>query len=289
MIKTNREPSKFKAWLHNNAVYLIVAIAFAAGGISNFIAGGLPLPEGAELQKGWIQLAALAVSTGVSIFKGIKQNKAAKDLEKLNQRPDFQISEGTKNNLALARVAANEGLPEQVYNNYLNQLNLTTSSALRNNLLYGRGNVNMNTVSRVRNEGIAELNAQDAEARRRNRRDLMDANQQLASEERKAFEWDAQQYQDRAKWAAELRQAGDENIMAGIGAGLSAVASGQLTGTSNQASSPTQGANITSTPQMGLSARGIRGGLQDQYNRTIQDALRRKTLVSSADLWRGMI
>lgn len=245
-----------------------------------------------EVSKSWIQIAALAVSAGLSVAKGIRQKKAAKDLERQNVRPQARISRGTMNNIAISRQAAQEGLPEQTYNRMLDNLNLTTSSALRNNLLYSGRNVNTNAIARARNEGLSELASQDAQARDRNRSQVMRANQDLAREEREIYAAEMQQYGETANRVASLRGAGDSNIYSGIGGVLSAAASGAFnnlgggTGLGVKATPP--GANPTPSEAMSMSKAAIGEGLGNNFNSAVRSSLSgRVTLQGDNAFWRN--
>lgn len=215
--------------LNLNIGWIIVGLSFIAA----FVFGdydSLPKNSTYEVKGAWIQLAALAISTGISVFKGIQQKKAANKLEQGNVRPDFKISRGTLHNLALAKQSANEGLTAQTYRNAIEGLGTGVSAAMRNNLLYGRGNSNTASLVRTYNEGLNQVNEADEQARVRNRGVLMEANQNLANEEREAFKVANQNFKDTADRVSELRSAGDANIFDAAGNVLKGVASGSILG-----------------------------------------------------------
>lgn len=294
MLTEENKPLQDRGCINTTLLYILIAVSFLAGMWCSLVSEAIPELAGTEPKKGWLQIAALAVAAGMSIYKGIKQRKAAAELEKLNARPEYRVSEGTRNNLAIAKAAANEGLSAEVQNNYLNELNLGTASALRNNLLYGGGNTNTNSVVRAYNEGVNQLNAQDDAARRKNRQDLMQANEQLAEEERRAYQADMETFRDRSTMAAQLRSAGDENIAGGVGNALSTVASGTFNKVST---APPTGAPIVAStnpvqavPGITASARGLGYQTQQDYNNLVNKQLSTKFLqkpVENSDFWWG--
>lgn len=240
------------------------------------------------VQQAFVQIAALALMAGMSIAKGIKQNKQAREIEKMNIRPEYRISRGTLANIALAKQASQEGLTPATYNKNLNQLNLGFSSALQNNILYGRGNTNVNTAVRAYNEGVDNLNAADEQARVRGRQELMEANSQLAREEQNQFNWQAEGYQEKAQRAAQLRSAGDENIYSAAGTALSAVASGdvKLGGFGGKLKATGPGA-LKPTTSMSMSKVAIGEGLASDYNKIIKDSLSSRGVVSGGqNFWK---
>lgn len=215
--------------LDHNIGWFVVALAFTSALVFGEYRVEYPLSLHPP-QKAWLPLAALAISTGMGVFKGIQQKKAANKLEQGNARPQFRISRGTMQNLALARDAANRGLGEQTYKNSIDSLNMGLTTALRNNFLYGRSGNNANTTLRAYNEGINQLAAADEQARDKNRATLMEANQNLANEEMQAFKVANENYRETAGRVADLRSAGDANIFDAVGNVLKGVASGSILG-----------------------------------------------------------
>lgn len=241
-----------------NSTYLVILVAFMSGMVHYVSNTGEYHLSRVEPQQGWIQLAALAIGAGISIWQGAKQKKAARELEKMNTRPEMRVSRGTLTNLALTQRAAEEGLPTAVSSSYLNNLRLGTATSLRNNLLYGGRNTNANSTMRTYNEGLESLASAEAEAVVRNRKDLLNANEQLAREEQNLFETQYRDYRETATNVANLRSAGNENIASGVGAGLSFVAGGGLNKTAATPATTTPKAAktpdyATSTISAGLS------------------------------------
>ena len=204
---------------------------------------------------------ALGVSAGLSGLKGLFQNVQARKLERQNIRPNYQISGEVFQNQALAQQRMKEGLPAQVYNNQLGQMQQNFATGLRS--LNSRGNTayNVNSMLRNMNQGVANLNAQDANARQQGTQMLMNANSTLANERRQQFNINQlQPYQQNAQNIANMRRAGDQNMFGALnmlaqGAMMGTFGNGTSTARQNVANVNTSG--ITPTSVTGLSNPNI--------------------------------
>lgn len=165
-----------------------------------------------------ILTAALGLGTAlVSGVSGWLQRSRAAQLERENPRPIATVDEGILENRAIASRMAGRGLPDQVYSNALRGIQSNQAGALRTLRGSGRG-ANVASITRQGNIAQGELDAQDALARDRNLSILMDANTQLAGERERVWNWnEAGAYQELSGRIAELRGAGNQNIMAGLG------------------------------------------------------------------------
>lgn len=185
-----------------------------------------------EVQNSFIQFLPAIVAGASAIFgaiQGGRQRRQASQLEAQNVRPTFRQSAELRENQALARQQSRIGLPDQVYNNQLNQLQQNMVTGLRQ--LGSRGNLpyNVNAMVRGTNQATANLNAQDAQYRLQGQQNLMSANRALAGEDRAQFQDQMNQYQFNAQNVANMRRAGWQNT---YGA-LSMLGQGALMGSFN--------------------------------------------------------
>lgn len=161
---------------------------------------------------------ALGVSALGSLFTGISQRRKARELERQNVRPIATADPNLAYNRQLALQQARTGLPSQVYNNQLNQIQQNLGTGLR--FLGQRGNLstNVNSLVRTMNQSVANLNAMDAQARLQGVQNLMRANTALAEENRYLFNVNQlTPYMQTAQQVASLRSAGTQNIAGGFG------------------------------------------------------------------------
>lgn len=161
---------------------------------------------------------ALGISALGSMFTGILQRRKARELERQNVRPVATADPNLAYNRQLALQQARTGLPSQVYNNQLNQIQQNLGTGLR--FLGQRGNLstNVNSLVRTMNQSVANLNAMDAQARLQGVQNLMRANTALAEENRYLFNVNQlTPYMQTAQQVAALRSAGTQNIAGGFG------------------------------------------------------------------------
>lgn len=169
-------------------------------------------------QKNIAPLLALGVSAGLGLLQGAAQRRQARQLEAQNPRPTYTPNSNLVRNQVLAEQMSKVGLPQQVYNNQLNQIQQNLSTGLR--LLGNQGNVatNTNAIVANANRAVGNLNAQDAQARLQGVQTLMNTNTALANEERQAFNINQlQPYQQTRQDVANLRRAGTQNIFGSLG------------------------------------------------------------------------
>lgn len=159
---------------------------------------------------------------------GIAQSAQARRLERNNPLPLTSVNNNILQNVALAEQMSRTGLPSQVYNNQLNQINTGLTAGLRQASRQG-GTASIASILRGFNSGVSNLNAQDAQARQANQRLLMQQRGILANEQQRVFDWNkANPYLRTMQRVASLRNAGTQNIFGGIGA-LSGLGSGLAT------------------------------------------------------------
>lgn len=165
------------------------------------------------------------LGAGAKIFSGISQNKKANEIEKNNPRPDYVIPDQFKQNYALAKQMAQVGLPQQQYQNQMNNINQNQAGALQNLSRSANQGANLAAIVRGGDAATNNLNAQDAAARQGNQRYAIQQNsvlggQELAKQQSDKFD----KYTENYNRAAALRGAGNQNIYGGAGdlAGLGA-------------------------------------------------------------------
>jgi hypothetical protein len=149
---------------------------------------------------------------------GIAQSAQARRLERNNPLPLTSVNNNILQNVALAEQMQRVGLPSQVYNNQLNQMNTGLTAGLRLAARQG-GTASIASTLRGFNSGVSNLNAQDAQARQGNQRLLMQQRGVLANEQQRVFDWNkANPYLRTMQRVASLRNAGTQNIFGGVGA-----------------------------------------------------------------------
>lgn len=170
-----------------------------------------------EVNCSWLPIVALGVSALGSVLQGASQRRQARELESQNQRPVYQPSPQLAENRALALQQSRVGLPEQVYNNQLNQIQQNLATGLRQIGQRGNTAVNANSLVSGVNRSVQNLNALDAQARQQGTLNLMQANTALSNERRGIFQDNLNQYMFNAQNIASMRRAGTQNIFGGLG------------------------------------------------------------------------
>lgn len=151
-----------------------------------------------------------------SIF-GIGQSIRARAIEKSNIRPFATVNANIAQNAAIANNMAQVGLPNQQYNQALQQQNQNLSSVLGTIGRNGRS-ANIAGILRQANLATQNLNVQDAVTRRQNQQIAMAQNQDLAQEQQRVWNWNfANPYLQRLQQVNQLRNAGTQNIFGGLG------------------------------------------------------------------------
>lgn len=207
-----------------------------------------------------------AIVTGVSalgsLFQGTQQRRQARQLERQNVRPVYNQSPALRQNQMIAQQMASVGLPDQVYNNQLNQIQQNMSTGLRQ--LGSRANTafNVNSLVRSTNQATANLNAQDAQARQQNLQTLMNVNNQVANDDRYRFNVnELQPYQQNVQNIQSTRRAGIQNQ---FGA-LNLLAQGAMMGVFNNLGG-SQTRNLTLPPaQMQGFGTGYSGQMTNPF------------------------
>lgn len=175
-------------------------------------------PKDTPVTQGWLPAIALGASVLGSVFQGARQRRQARELERQNVRPTYTPDTNILQNQAIAQQMARAGLPDQVYNNQMNQIQQGFSTGLRQLGSRSTTPINVNSLVRNQNQAVGNLNAADAQARQQWTGQLMQANQAVAQENRQAFNINQlQPYQQNAQNVASMRRAGTQNVFGGLG------------------------------------------------------------------------
>lgn len=150
-------------------------------------------------------------------YKSIKQNAEANKIDKNNPRPDYQIPDEYKQNVAMAKHMAQIGLPQQQYNNQLNAINQNQAATIGALSRSANPGANLAAIVRGGDNATANLNAQDAAARQNNDRYYIGQNaalgqQKLAQQQYNKFD----KYTEDYNKSAALRGASAQNLQNGI-------------------------------------------------------------------------
>lgn len=196
---------KLKTPKYNNFIWILIGIVYLVI-VSHLESSGV-------ISTAWVQF----IPAGLSLLSGIGQRFKANRLESQNKMPTATVNSNIAKNQALAQSLAKQGLPSPVYNNQLNQMQQGFSSAFRNMGQRSTNGTNVNAFLRNYNNGLMNLNSQDAQARQQNQQTLMNANSAMAQEEQRVWNWNqAQPYLRNAQNISQLRNAGNQNIISGV-------------------------------------------------------------------------
>lgn len=165
-------------------------------------------------------LPLLALAAAPSIVKGlagIGQIFKGNSMAKNNKRPDYEIPQEFRDNLAMAENMAQVGLPQQQYNNALNNINRAQAGAL--GVLSRSANPAAGLAAALRQtQGAAmNLDAQDASTRLNNQRFAIGQRGILGQQQLAKQNWDRiGRYQENASAASALKGAGMQNAFGAL-------------------------------------------------------------------------
>jgi len=200
-----------------------------------------------------LPIAALAIASAPSILKGvsglfqsIKGNKMAKN----NPFPTAQVNQNIAKNAAIAEQMAQTGLPQQQYNQALQNMQRNQNGVLTSLGRSANSSAGLASVLRASNDASLNLDVNDAQARMRNQGISMQQRGQLAGEQNRVWDWNnRQKYLQQAQAASAMQGAGKQNMFGALD-GLSQVGQSFLAG--GGLGSGSGGANqLGSVPQLG--------------------------------------
>lgn len=160
------------------------------------------------------------ISTGgglLSSIFGSSQRRRARRLERQNVFTPYQENTLLQQNLLDAERRRSIGLPMQVYNNQLSQLQFGLSTGLRSLSRGASTPFNVATLLGGYNRGIQNLNALDAQQMAQNEQQVRQARTSVAQDQRYAYNVNyLQPYMQTRQEIASLRGAGNQNIFGGL-------------------------------------------------------------------------
>lgn len=182
-------------------------------------------------------IPAMAVAAGISaipqLFKGISglfQIGKGNRLAKANKRPDYEIPQEFQQNLNVANSMAQNGLPQQQYNNALNNFNRNAGGALS---VLRRGYnpaAGVASVLNATNNATLDLDMKDAMDKDSNMRNAMQYRSLMGQQRLAKWDWDKRQkYLENAQAAGAYQGAGRQNL-AGAMDGLSQIGTTYIAG-----------------------------------------------------------
>lgn len=201
----------------------------------------------------WVAAAVASASLtagGIQYFKG-------KADQKKNKRPAYEIPDEVKQNMSLAQQMAVQGLPEEQKQQYIDNIQRSTATSLRNLGSRNAGLAGVAQVQQQQNQGYQNLFAMDSQARQANQKGLFDQNQNLANYRDQAFQVNQinPYYEKTAK---------NEALM---GAGLQNIGKGFQMGASTMGKYPGQGGpKSTGYPAQGNPYGGYQNSNPNFYN-----------------------
>jgi hypothetical protein len=187
-----------------------------SGALTGAATGAALGPEGAVVGG--------LVGGAVGLFEGISQKKKADALAKNNPYPQQDVPQAVKDNQEIAKQAANEGLPAQVYANASKNIQRGQAAALRSATDRRSGVGLIGQIQGNTTDAFANLDAQNAQARLANQRQLISVNSQAGAYQNQAFDWNQKnKYLQNYQYQMALRGAGNANIVGGIDKSVAAL------------------------------------------------------------------
>ncbi len=175
-------------------------------------------------------LIAAGISAVPQLFKGISglfQAGKGNRLRKSLVRPTEVVNPLYQQNVALAEQMGRTGLPQQQYNNALNNINRNQAGVLRR---FGGSNQSLASILRGSNDATMNLDAQDAQARLGNQRFAFGQRGILAQMQDKAWNYNnVQKYDENMNYANSLIGAGKQNQNSALD-GISTIAQNYMAG-----------------------------------------------------------
>ena len=165
-----------------------------------------------------IPLAAIAaVPSLVKSLAGLFQIGKGNRLAKQNVRPVQLVNENIAKNAAMAEQMANQGLPQEQYNQAVQGINRNQSGAYAGLGRSANPSAGLASLVRAGNDAVLGLNAADAQARIGNQRFAFGQRSALANEQKDVFNYNnKQKYNEQAQAAAALQGAGRQNAFGGL-------------------------------------------------------------------------
>lgn len=212
----------------------------------------------------WVAAAVASASItagGIQYFKG-------KADQKKNKRPAYEIPDEVKQNMSLAQQMAVQGLPEEQKQQYINNIQRSTATSLRNLGSRNAGLAGVAQVQQQQNNGYQQLFGMDAQARQANQRGLFEQNQNMANYRDQAFQVNKiNPYYEMTAKNETMMGAGLQNIGKGFQMGASTMGKYGSAGGQNPGGYQAQGKPYFNTPA-GMNQGMYPAAYQQSYNET---------------------
>jgi len=118
-----------------------------------------------------------------SVYQGERNNAKANAIQKNLKDPAFQIPPEFYQNREIARQMAQQGIPQQQYNNATNNINQNQAAAISAAQNSNNPGGNIAAIARQGNQAKATLDAEDAQARQANQRYFIQQNAQIGNQQ----------------------------------------------------------------------------------------------------------
>lgn len=170
-----------------------------------------------DLTGGLISGGLGIIGGGISALIGAGQKKKGKKLLNSLVMPEEQLASELTENQNLARTRAAEGLPSEIYNNAMKNIQRNQLTAFRSAKDRRGGLGSIAGILQSTNDATGNLDAQDAQMRVDNEGRLINVNNNIANWKSKLFDLNKRQpYEEKKDYAYSLIGAGNQNIMGGI-------------------------------------------------------------------------
>lgn len=201
-------------------------------------------------------MIAAAITAVPQIIKGISgmvQAGKGMRLRKKLVRPTEQANPLYQQNVALAEQMSKQGLPQQQYNNQLNNIQRNQAGVLARGL---GGRNNLASILRASNDATNNLMSQDASARMNNQRFAFGQRGILANAQERAFAYNQKgKYEDDMNYANSLIGAGRQNTMGALD-GLSSIGQQYLASQDGMGGGSSAGTTSDTNPYSRFSFNG---------------------------------
>lgn len=168
------------------------------------------------------------LGTGYGIYSGVKQkSKAKKELARLNEeQPIESLPKEILESQELASLRSKTGLPTEQYNMAMKNIQRQQAKTLKAANDRRMGLNVLSTIDDNAQRAIGNLDVQNAIARQKNEKVLMDVNNQVGNYKRGVYDRNVRQVWNRNfDYNMGLLGQGNQNISDSIGSGLNLVGS----------------------------------------------------------------
>ena len=173
----------------------------------------------------WIAAGTAVVGIGTQVYSGIKQKQQAKKLAAANQYSSMGIPREELQNQQIAQNQALQGLPSQQYQQSMQNIQRQQQMALRGAQDRRSGIGLVGSIQQAGNDAQGNLDAQNANARLNNQRQLMGVNNQVAAYRSQDYRQNEENRLRNYDYSQQLLGAGNANIIGAVDSGLAGITS----------------------------------------------------------------